>query len=161
MKRLHVGLLVAIGTVIGLAVGCDEPAHEDLSAEGRRVLADSVLTLFDSLAAIHRGSPDTGLLRRLHPPADTVLFTEGSLTEAFTGDSLVRRVLASHVPVRAMTQRFTDRKAHLLDRSNALLTASETVEWEDTAGTHRYAGLMTLAISRRDGAWIIRAYRGS
>jgi hypothetical protein len=144
-----------------LAAGCGGGPRDDFSAGQRQALADTVLTLFDSLAAIHRDHPDTGLLRRLHPPADTVLFTEGSLTEAFSGDSLFRRVLASHRPVRTMRQRFTDRKAHVLDRSNALLTAAETVEWEDTAGTHRFAGLMTLAVSRRGDGWIVRAYRGS
>lgn len=144
-----------------LAFGCRKETAEEFSAAHRQALADTVLTLFDSLTAIHRDHPDTGLLRRLHPPSDTVLFTEGSLTEAFSGDSLFRRVVAQHVPVRAMTQRFSERKAHFLDRSNALLTAAEAVDWVDTAGPHQYAGLLTLAVSRRDGGWIIRAYRGS
>jgi len=139
----------------------DDPGREDLQADHRQALADTVLTLFDSLTAIHRDRPDTGLLRRLHPPSDTVLFIEGSLTEAFTGDSLFRRVLAAHVPVRTMTQRFSDRKAHLLSRRHALLTATETVDWVDTAGAHRYAGLLTLAVSRQGSGWVIRAYRGS
>lgn len=44
----------------------------------RRALADTIATLFDSLAAIHRDHPDTGLLRRLHPAADTIQFVEGT-----------------------------------------------------------------------------------
>ncbi len=82
-------------------------------------------------------------MRRLHPRSDTILFIEGSRTETLTGDSLFRRVLASHVPVRTMTQRFSQRLAHLLDRRHALLTATETVEWVDTAGAHQYVGLLT------------------
>jgi hypothetical protein len=90
-----------------------------------------------------------------------VLFIEGSHTEAFTGDSLFRRVVASHVPVRSMTQRFTERRALVLSRNDVLLTAGETVDWVDTAGSHHYGGLLTLAVSRRQNRWVIRAYRGS
>ena len=152
---------VALGMCVWLATGCGRADREDLPAAHRRALADTVASLFDSLAAIHRDRPDTGLLRRLHPPSDTVLFIEGSLTETFTGDSLFRRVLAAHVPVRSMTQRFSERTAHLLDRRHALITARETVEWVDTAGVHQYAGLLTLAVSRKGSGWVIRAYRGS
>jgi len=144
-----------------LATACVRPGPDQLAATHRRALADSVTSLFDSLAAIHRDRPDTGLLRRLHPPADTVLFIEGSVPEAFTGDSLFRRVLANHVPVRSMTQRFSERTAHLLDSRNALITAREAVQWVDTAGPHQYAGLLTVAISRSRNGWVIRAYRGS
>jgi SnoaL-like domain len=117
--------------------------------------------LFDSLSAIHRDRPDTGLLRRLHPVADTVLFIEGTHAEAFTGDSLFRRVVASHVPVRRMVQRFAERRALILSRSHAVLTAAEAVNWVDTAGAHQYGGLLTLMVSRRQDRWVIRAYRGS
>ena len=144
-----------------LAAGCGAPRREELSPAHRRALTDTVLTLFDSLAAIHRDRPDTGLLRRLHPPGDTILFIEGSLTESFTGDSLFRRVVASHVPVRRMTQRFSDRRARLLDSQHALLTAAETVDWVDAAGAHQYAGLLTLAVSRQGSGWVIRVYRGT
>jgi hypothetical protein len=64
-----------------LATACVRPGPDQLAATHRRALADSVTSLFDSLAAIHRDRPDTGLLRRLHPPADTVLFIEGSVPE--------------------------------------------------------------------------------
>jgi hypothetical protein len=113
-------------------------------------LADSAATLFDSLTAIHTDHPDTALLRRLHPPADTLLFAEGSKSELLTGDSLFRRVLAAHGPVRSMAQRFTDRTAYLLDANHALLTATERVDW-----------LLTIAVSRQGSGWVIRAYRGS
>lgn len=150
-----------VAVSIIFAAGCGGPDTDEMTSVHRRALADSVLTLFDSLTAIHRDRPDTGLLRRLHPVADTVLFIEGSHPEAFTGDSLIRRVVASHLPVRSMTQRFAQRRALLLDRSHAVLTAAETVDWVDTAGAHRYAGLLTLAVSRRQNRWVIRAYRGS
>ena len=109
-------------------VACGRGAHEELPGSHRRALADSVVSLFDSLATIHRDHPDTALLRRLHPPAGTVLFIEGSRVEAFTGDSLFRRVIAAHIPVRSMIQRFSERSVHLLDPGNALITAREAVE---------------------------------
>jgi len=121
----------------------------------------TLATLFDSLSAIHRDHPDTGLLRRLHPIGDTILFVEGAVVETLTGDSLFRRVLALHVPVRTMKQEFSARTVHLLDGANALLTASERVEWTDAAGPHQYAGLLTLVVSRRGQGWVIRAYRGT
>jgi hypothetical protein len=127
----------------------------------RRALIDTVSTIFDSLTAIHRDQPDTGVLRRLHPPGDTIHFVEGALIETFTGDSLFRRVRALHVPVRAMSQRFTDRTGFLLDANHAVLTAVEKVDWVDTTGTHRYSGLLTITVSRRGPRWVIRTYRGS
>jgi hypothetical protein len=144
---------------VAFAAACGNP--DEMTSTHRRALADSVLTLFDSLTAIHRDRPDTGLLRRLHPVADTVLFIEGPRAEAFTGDSLFRRVVASHLPVRSMSQRFTARRALVLGRNHALLTAAETVDWVDAAGAHQYAGLLTLAASRRQNRWVIRLYRGS
>ncbi|MGH2395097.1 MAG: hypothetical protein ACRDGH_16675 [Candidatus Limnocylindria bacterium] len=124
-------------------------------------MADTIATLFDSLSAIHRDRPDTGLLRRLHPPGDSIAFIEGSKSEVFSGDSLFRRVLAAHRPVRAMSQRFSQRTSQILDGNHALLTATEDVDWVDTAGAHKYSGLLTIAVSRRGRGWIIRAYRGS
>jgi hypothetical protein len=150
------GLLVA-----SLPWACVEPRSEVLSLARRRALTDTVATLFDSVSAIHTGHPDTGLLRRLHPPADSIQYVEGTLIETLTGDSLFRRVLALHVPVRAMDQRFTGRTVRLLDGNNAVLTADEVVEWTDTAGTHRYSGILTFTVSRRGAAWVIRTYRGS
>jgi hypothetical protein len=151
----------AIAMSLWCGMACGRSAQDELSAAHRRALADSVVSLFDSLAAIHRDHPDTGLLRRLHPPADTVLFIEGPRAEAFTGDSLFRRVLAAHIPVRSMTQRFSARTAHVLDSRNVLITAREAVEWIDTAGAHRYGGVLSVAISRKGDGWVIRAYHGS
>lgn len=124
-------------------------------------LADTLTTLFDSLSAIHRDHPDTGILRRLHPPADSIQFVEGPLIETLTGDSLYRRVLALHVPVRTMAQQFTNRTASLLDADHAVLTATEHVDWVDAGGAHRYAGVLTIVVSRRGPRWVIRSYRGS
>jgi hypothetical protein len=148
-------------TCLYLTAGCEDPGTGALPPSHRRALADTVATLFDSLSAIHRDRPDTGLLRRLHPPADSIAFIEGSKSEVFSGDSLFRRVLAAHVPVRAMSQRFSQRTSQILDGNHALLTATEDVDWVDTAGAHQYSGLLTIAVSRRGRGWIIRAYRGS
>jgi hypothetical protein len=60
-----------------------------------------------------------------------------------------------------MSQRFSQRTSQILDRNHALLTATEDVDWVDTAGSHQYSGLLTIAVSRRGRGWIIRAYRGS
>ena len=140
-------------------LACSTSEAAPLTSLHRAALHDSVLTLFDSLSAIHTGHPDSGLLRRLHPPADTLLFVEGALVEQLTGDSLFRRVLALHGPVSEMTQQFTDRHAHILDRNTAVLTAVERVHWADTAGTHDWHGLLTLVVARAAGGWVIRAYR--
>ena len=139
---------------------CSAPAPA-VDAAHTRALVDSLLTLFDSLSAIHRGHPDTGVLRRLHPPSDTIMYVEGPSMERLTGDSLFRRVLALHGPVREMTQQFPERSGLLLDTDHAVLTATEQVDWVDTAGAHRYAGLLTIAVSRVGRRWVIRAYRGT
>jgi hypothetical protein len=83
------------------------------------------------------------------------------LIETFTGDSLFRRVLALHGPVRAMNQRFTNRTGYLLDANHAVLTAVEKVDWLDTRGDHQYSGLLTITVSRRGDRWVVRTYRGS
>ena len=144
-----------------LSSACAGTRPQALDGAHRRALIDTVSTIFDSLTAIHRDHPDTGALRRLHPPADTIQFVEGALIETFTGDSLFRRVRALHVPVRAMSQRFSDRTGYLLDANHAVLTAVEKVDWVDTAGTHQYSGLLTITVSRRGPRWVIRTYRGS
>ena len=155
--KRHFALL---GSLV-LALSCTNSPAEDLTDRHRGALADTVATLFDSLAAIHRDQPDTGLLRRLHSPGDSIQFVEGAVTEVLTGDSLFRRVRALHRPVHAMTQRFADRSVLVLDVNHAVLTAAETVDWTDTAGPHHYAGLLTIVASRRGAAWLIRSYRGS
>jgi hypothetical protein len=132
-----------------------------IDAAHTRALVDSVLTLFDSLSAVHQGHPDTGMLRRLHPPFDTIMYVEGPSMERLTGDSLFRRVLTLHGPVHEMTQRFPTRSGLLLDADHAVLTATEQVDWVDTAGAHRYTGLLTIAVSRAGRRWVIRAYRGT
>ena len=60
-----------------------------------------------------------------------------------------------------MKQEFSARTVQVLDGANAVLTASERVEWTDAAGPHQYAGLLTLVVSRRGPGWVIRAYRGT
>jgi hypothetical protein len=152
-------LLLAAATL--LTIACGDPHPEAPGLVHRRALIDTVTTLFDSLAAIHRDHPDTGVLRRLHPPADTIQFVEGSLIEAFTGDSLFRRVLTLHVAVRSMKQRFSNRTGYLLDANHAVLTAIEKVDWVDTTGAHQYVGVLTITASRRGHGWVIRTYRGS
>jgi hypothetical protein len=158
MKRPADGCLAA-GLLLGL-LACSGPASAPLTDTHRAALSDSVLTLFDSLSAIHTGHPDSALLRRLHPQSDTLLFIEGGVVEQLTGDSLFRRVLALHQPVHEMDQRFTERRVQLLDRNTAVLTATETVHWADTAGVHDWNGLLTIVVTRGREGWIIRAYRG-
>lgn len=155
MIRLRVVALALLLAACGRAER--DPPAERSPAPDVAVLA----SLFDSVSAIHRDHPDTGMLRRLHPPGDTILFVEGSTVELLTGDSLFRRVQALHLPVRTMVQRFTARSVHLVDASNAVLTATERVDWTDAAGPHLYTGLLTLVVSRRGPGWVIRAYRGT
>lgn len=153
----------ATACAIGLALivlACSDSTSAPLTTAHRAALGDSVLALFDSLSAIHTGQPDSGLLRRLHPATDTLLFIEGGVVEKLTGDSLFRRVLALHRPVHEMNQQFTQRQAHVLDRNTAVLTATETVHWADTAGVHDWGGLLTLVVTRSGPGWVIRAYRG-
>jgi hypothetical protein len=143
-----------------VVAGCEARTPDTLhasTASGHQEL----VTMFDSLAAIHRDHPDTGILRRLHPPGDTILHIEGSAIERFTGDSLFRRVIALHVPVRSMRQEFTERSVYSLDADHAVLTARERVEWVDATGPHTYAGILTLTVVRVNSRWVIRTYRGT
>lgn len=142
-------------------LACDKSTNTPVASSYSTVFADSVMTLFDSLASIHRDHPDTALLRRLHPAADTILHVEGSTVQRLTGDSLFRQVLALHVPVQSMNQRFYNRSAYFLDPRNAILTASERVDWVDRGGSHTYEGLLTLVVSRQGKRWVIRSYRGT
>jgi hypothetical protein len=154
-------LLVTSTVALAAATSCARTGTDAPDPTDRQALIDTVSTLFDSLAAIHRDHPDTGILRRLHPPADSIQFVEGRLIETLTGDSLFRRVLELHVPVHAMRQQFTERTGYLLDQHHAVLTAVEKVDWADATGAHQYAGLLTISVSRRGNRWIIRTYRGS
>lgn len=157
-RMRHRLLLIAF---LSFPLGCQGRRPGPLDDQQRHALIDTVLTIFDSLAAVHRDHPDTAILRALHPPADTLQFVEGSVIEALTGDSLFRRVRALHVPVSAMQQRFTDRTAQLLDANHAVLTAAEQVDWSDAKGVHRYSGLLTITVSRLRDRWVVRSYRGS
>jgi hypothetical protein len=146
--------------LLAVLFACTRPDETALSASHQRALSDTVLTLFDSLAAIHRDHPDSALLRRLHPAADTVLFIEGGQAERMTGDSLARRVLVAHVPVSRMVQRFDSWSTRLLGPDAAIATARETVNWTDTSGEHHYEGWLTLGLERVGGRWVIRGYVG-
>ena len=150
--------LTLLGLILAGGSGCAPTDLPPLSPSHRAALADTVLTLFDSVSAIHSAHPDTGILRRLHPPTDSLVFREGGVTEVFTGDSLFRRVLALHVPVRAMTQRFTERKALVPDVNTGIISAVEDVDWVDDRGPHRFHGVITLMVAREGGGWVVRAY---
>jgi len=157
MRRLCALAAPALVPVVAACTHAEAP----LTAIHRRALADSLVALFDSISAIHRDRPDTGVLRRLHPPTDSVQFVEGGVIETLTGDSLFRRVRALHLPIHTMSQRFTNRTALLLDADHAVMTAAETVDWRDGSGAHRYEGTLTIAVTRRTDAWVVRAYRGT
>jgi hypothetical protein len=150
-----------LAATLYLSSACAGTRPESFDEAHRRALLDTVSTIFDSLTVIHRDHPDTGTLRRLHPPADPIQYVEGALIETFTGDSLFRRVRTLHIPVRAMSQRFSDRTGYLLDANHAVLSAVEEVDWVDTVGAHQYTGLLTITVSRRGPRWVIRTYRGS
>lgn len=145
-----------------LLLGCQaKPASVvELTPAERAALSDTLVTLFDSLSAIHTTHPDSALLTRMHPAGDSVMFVEGGKIERFTGDSLVRRVLAMHVPVSQMNQRFTQRSAMVFDQDNALVTAAEEVNWNDSAGSHEYHGVLSLVLMRVGDRWVIRRYQG-
>jgi hypothetical protein len=131
-----------------------------LTTSEARALADTVLTIVDSLVAVHQTHPDTALLGRLYPGADTILYVEGGTIRTFTGDSLLRRTLAAHAVVRSMSPRILERQVRLLDRQNAILSAVWDVDVVDTTGTHHpWRGPITLAVSRRGDHWVIRSHR--
>lgn len=153
----HFRVSLFLVSIIAGSVACG-PTSAPLSAAHRSALADTLLTIFDSVSAIHTAHPDTGLLRRLHPPADSLVFKEGGVPEVVTGDSLFRRVLALHVPVRAMTQRFTERRGFVQDVNTGLISAIEDVDWVDTKGPHQYHGALTMVVVRQAGRWVVRAY---
>lgn len=140
--------------------GCGGPGVVVVTADHYRALGDTVLTILDSVSAIHSDQPDMGILARLHPATDSILYVEGVVVETFTGDSLHRRVEALHRPVRSMSQRFSERRVTLLDPNNAVITAVEDVNWVDANGPHQFHGLMSIVVSRRGRHWVIRAYRG-
>ncbi len=147
---------------LSLLLACrPAPAPQtQLTDADRAALGDSLMTFFDSVSAIHNTHPDSALLVRLHPATDTVQLAEGGKVERFTGDSMVRRVLAMHVPVTRMDQRFTERSATVVDRDNVVVSAKEDVSWTDSAGPHEFHGTLSLALVRVAGRWVIRGYRG-
>ncbi len=114
---------------------------------------------FDSIVTIHQAVPDTALIRRMHPSADTILFVEGPTVHRFTGDSLVRRVAGAHAGVSSMGPSIEDRHVLILNADNAMLTGLERVSWTTAEGSHNWAGLLTLVASRREGRWAFRGYR--
>lgn len=140
-----------------LLSGCAAPPSSPPVATA--ALRDTLLTLFDSIVTIHQAVPDTALIRRMHPPADTIMFVEGPTVHRFTGDSLVRRVAAAHAGVTSMGPRIDGREVLLLGADYAMLTGTERVTWSTSAGSHDWQGLLTLVVARRNGRWTIRGYR--
>jgi hypothetical protein len=145
------GALAACGPSRGLssATGFDDGA-----------LADSVLTLVDSLVAVHQTTPDTGLARRLFPSGDTLLYVEGSSVHSFTGDSLIRRIVHAHGAVRRVDPKVPSRHVRLLGRDGAEVTMRWVVDVVDTAGVHHpWDGPVSVGLARRGDRWIVRTYR--
>src|SRR6185369_8324829 len=150
--------LVVTGVAAAIA-GCTAPVRE-VPASEVRALGDSVATLFDSLVAIHQSRPDTALLGRLFPAADTLLYVEGDTARRFTGDSLLRRTLAAHSMVHEMAPRAVDRAVQLLGHDHAIVNAIWIVDVVDTAGQHHpWRGPLTVITARRSGRWVIAGYR--
>ncbi len=148
------GALLAI-----LLWACADRPPEPPVATANPALRDTLLTLFDSVITIHQAMPDTALIRRMHPAHDTIVFVEGPAIHRFTGDSLVRRVAGAHQGVTSMGPRIEERDVLLLGPDHALLTGMERVSWSTSAGSHEWAGLLTLVVARGDGRWTIRGYR--
>jgi len=89
-----------------------------ITSEHQLALVDTLATLFDSLAAI-QAVPDTALLRRLHPAADTLAMVGDSGFMRITGDSLLRGVVNAHRSVASIRQSYVQRRVQLLDRDHA------------------------------------------
>jgi hypothetical protein len=156
-----------VGCVLFAALlsGCEirEIRYDDartLARADERSTADSVLGLVDSLVAIHQSRPDTALLLRLFPRADTLLYVEGGRLQHFTGDSLLQRTLHAHAGVRHMAPRASERYIRMLGRDAAELTVVWTVDVLDASGVHHpWAGPLTLGVARNDARWVVRTYR--
>lgn len=142
--------------VLGAVVASCSGPRESVAT---RALGDSLLTLFDSMIRIHQAVPDTAMIRRMHPPADTIMFVEGSLVHRFTGDSLLKRVAAAHEHVTSMEPTIVDREVVLLDGDHAMLTGLERVNWTVDATANTWEGLLTLVVARRGDRWVVRGYR--
>jgi Domain of unknown function (DUF4440) len=139
-------------------VGCANPPQERAGTPSP-ALADTLLSLFDSMVTIHQAIPDTALLRRMHPAGDTIMFVEGPVVHRFTGDSLVRRVAAAHHGVSSMGPAIDDRYVQLMGGDHAILTGRERVRWTSGGQDHEWEGLLTLVAARGPGRWVIRGYR--
>ena len=149
-----IALLLAGCTIRDQSTQRTPPGAEEGAA------ADSVRSLADSLVAIHQSRPDTALLARLFPPADTLVYVEGSRVQRFTGDSLLRRTLHAHGAVRHMSPRADERHVRMLGRDGAELTIVWTVDVLDTGGVHHpWTGPLTLGVERSGGRWVVRSYR--
>jgi hypothetical protein len=142
----------AVGGDCGAGEGCAQAAVSP-------ALRDTVASLFDSLVAIHQAIPDTALLARMHPAADTLQFVEGAMVHHFTGDSLRRRVTAAHADVSSMGPEIVDRRVLLLDSDHAVLTGTERVSWIAAGSSHHWEGLITVVAARRGARWVLRGYR--
>lgn len=154
------GRSTVLAMTVAVVFGCRAAAPAPLNPGERQALADTVATLFDSLVAVHQTRPDTALLARLYPAADTVLYVEGTTTHRFTGDSLRRRVEAAHRMVHEARPLARDRQVQLLDRDHAVATALWDVVLVDTARTtHTWRGPVTVVAVRRGGRWVIRTHR--
>jgi hypothetical protein len=148
--------------VAGLMACTSKPEGRgsELSDAASPALADSLLTLGDSLLAIHQTVPDTALLARLFPPSDSLLYVEGPVIQTIRGDSLARRTMRAHGAVREMHPRASIRHVRLLGRDGAEVTLLWEVDVLDTAGVHHpWSGPITLGVARRGDRWTIRSYR--
>lgn len=153
-------LVLALSSLLWLLSCSRSPSDVTLSSIERQAISDSVLMIFDSLIAIHQLHPDTALLGRLYPAADTLLYVQGGNTLWLTGGSLKSRVMTAHRAVRAIAPRALDRRVQVLDRNNAVATAVWDVNVLDTTGgSHPWRGPLTVIVGRRQDRWVIRAQR--
>lgn len=146
----------AFGAIV---TSCSTPTAVPSASVATAALRDTLLTLFDSVVQIHQAVPDTAMIRRMHPVADTIMFVEGSLVHQFTGDSLISRVAAAHAQVTSMGSSIAERHALILGADHAMLTGLERVSWKVDTVSNTWEGLLTLVVARSNGRWVIRGYR--
>ena len=152
-------MTLALGALLGCTSAPDIRGI-DMADGSSPALADSLLSMVDSLLLIHQRIPDTALLGRVFPPSDSLLYVEGSAIQLFRGDSLARRTMRAHAGVRDIHARAPVRHIRLLGRDGAEITVLWEVEVVDTAGVrHPWRGPITLGLARRGNRWTVRTYR--
>lgn len=138
----------------------DSAGESELYGGEARALRDTILTLADSLIAIHQARPDTALHARIFPLQDSLLYVEGQDIRTITGEALLLRTVNAHATVRSMSPKAIDRHVEVFGRNAAELTVRWVVDVVDTTGMHHpWEGPLTMGVIRRGNRWVVRSYR--